>query len=410
MQIERLVCAEWGWAEYREAADCLLFERPRSGAGCAAMLAEFSRLYPQSVFLPVNRGRLALASALRVLARTRSGKTEVIYPAYICASVIAAIERAGLVPVPADIGPDLNIDVAQAARVVGSNTLAIIAAHVYGCPTAVGEFEKLCRSRDIFLVDDAACLVGVAGDDGRMLGSFGAAGIVSFTASKSIVSGGFNAGGLLLVNDPELVPAMRREWEALPEPRFQISDLLLFLRDQQLETYSRSAVYYWSALRRRLSRHYDGRHICPPARMADFSARLALRQLASLDRRIAGRVRVAEAFARRVAAMPGIGFPQYRPGRYLTRIVLQLPTGSDLAAVQAGLRQHGIETRRGYELDLRYGNAFARALAVAPLLIELPSHSRMAEAAIDRICAALGEVVGGAAFAPCPMRQSAIAG
>jgi hypothetical protein len=34
----------------------------------------------------------------------------------------------------------------------------------------------------------------------------------------------------------------------------------------------------------------------------------------------------------------------------------------------------------------------------------------MAEAAIDRICAALGEVVGGAAFAPCPMRQSAIAG
>jgi dTDP-4-amino-4,6-dideoxygalactose transaminase len=405
--MQRLVCAEWGWAEYRDAAACLAGGRQNSGGAVAALLDAFASLYPGSVPLPVNRGRVALTLALRAFARLKPGKTEVVYPAYICASVIAAIEAAGLVPVPADIGPDLNMGVAQAARAVGENTLAIVAVHIYGCPAPVAEFQEFCRARRLFLIDDAACLVGVEGESGRMLGAFGDAGVVSFTASKSIVAGGFNAGGLLLVNNPELEPALRREWAALPAPRFRLSDFLLFLRDQQLETYSRAVCYYWSAARRRLSRRYDGRHDCPPSRIANISALLATTQLGSLDRRVAGRIRIAEEFHRALAAVPEIGFPQYRAGRYLTRIVLQLPPGAGLGRVRAGLRRQGIETRRGYGLDLRHGKAFPRALALAPQLIEVPSHSRMDRAVIERICAALGKSAGATAVTAGQSRQPA---
>lgn len=407
--MQRIAGGEWGLSEYRDAVLCLLRRQRDAGPAMASMLERLSRLHPHSLLLPVNRGRWALANALSGLARMRPGKTEVVYPAYICASVIEAIEATGLVPVPADIGPDLNVGVAQAAAAIGDRTLAVIAVHIYGCPAPVAELEKFCRDRGIFLIDDAACLVGVAADEGRMLGGFGDAGVISFTASKSIVAGGFNAGGLLLVNNPELLPAIRQAWETLPAARFRISDLLLFLRDEQFGLYRRMPIYYWSALRRRLFAQCEGRHSCPPARMANISAQLALRQIDSLDRRIAGRIKVAETFHRSLSAMPGIGFPQYQRGRYLTRIMLQLPEGSDLAAVRGGLRRRGIETRRGYDLDLRYGDCCPRARAVAPLLVEVPSHSQMEDAAIERICEALSEVVGGAGRSHGRMQQSAAA-
>lgn len=397
--MQRLVCAEWGWAEYHDAMACLTRAHRDADAALEELLDAWAGFYPGVVPLPVNRGRFALSLALRAFARLAPQKTEVVHPAYICASVIEAIEQAALVPVPADIGPDLNMGVAEAARLVGDNTLAVVAVHVYGCPAPVAELEEFCRARGVFLIDDAACLGGIAAEDGRMLGAFGDAGVISFTASKSIVTGGFNAGGLLLANSPELAPALRREWEALPPPRFRLGDFLLFLRDQQLEPYTRTATYYWSVLRRRLSSRYDGRPACPPARMSEISARVAMRQLASLPSRIAGRIRVADSFRHCLAGVPEITFPQYAPERYLTRIVLQLPAGSIGAVVRAALRRRGIETRRGYDLDLRFGNAFPRALAVAPLLIEVPSHSRMEEAAVERICAALGESLGTAAAA-----------
>lgn len=406
--MQRLAYAEWSWAEYRDAAACLL-RRQNTGAVLPDMLDSWRSIYPGAALLPVNRGRVALRLALQGFARLAPGKTEVVYPAYICASVIRAIERAGLVPVPADIGPDLNMGVSEAARVVGANTLAVIAVHLYGCPAPISAFADFCRARGVFLVDDAASLGGVADDEGRMLGAFGDAGVISFTASKSIVTGSFNAGGLLIVNNPALTSALQREWEALPAARFRVSDFLLFLRDQQLETYTRAAAYYWSAMRRRMFVSHDGGHACPPARMAEISARLALRQLSSLPRRIAGRIQVVEGFHRSLAAISGIGFPQYRRGRYLTRIMLRLPAESDVASVRDALRRRGIETRRGYAIDLRYGRGFPRALALAPRLVEVPSHSRMEEPAIARICTTLSDIVGAAHAAPHRLPQSATA-
>lgn len=388
--MHRIVYAEWGKAEYRAALDCLLRGRANIGDATAALTSRLAALYSDSAVLPVNRGRLALRLALQAFSRLQPHKTEVVYPAYICASVIEAIVAAGLVPVPADIGPDLNMGVAEAERAIGPRTLALVAVHLYGSPAPIAEIEQLTRSRGIFLIDDAAA-AGVAADNGRMLGGFGDAGVLSFTSSKSVVAGGFNAGGILLVSNPDLAPAMRREWEQLPGADYTLADFLRFLRDQQLEPYTEKAAYYWNAALRRLGHGSKRRAGAQATHMPNLSAAVALHQLASLPRRIAGRIHVADTFARHLQGLPAVAFPQYRQGRYLTRIMLQLPEGADRARLRRALAQRGVATRRGYSLDLSYGSNFPLTLALAPQLLELPSHSRLDEAVIIEICAALRE-------------------
>jgi perosamine synthetase len=391
--VHRIVYAEWGAAEYRTALGCLLRGRANIGDATAELTSRLEALYPGSTVLPVNRGRFALRLALQAFSRLRPDKTEVVYPAYICASVIDAIVASGLVPVPADVGSDLNMGVAQAERAIGPRTLAIVAVHLYGLPAPIAEIEQMTRSRGIFLIDDAAAVAGVATDNGRMLGGFGDAGVLSFTSSKSIVAGGFSAGGVLLVNNPDLAPAMRRQWQALPGPHYTPADFLRFLRDQQFEPYTEQAAYYWSAALRRLGLGSARPCGVPATRMPNLSASVALHQLASLPQRIAGRIRVAEAFARHLQNVPAVAFPQYRKGRYLTRIVVRLPDGANRAQLRRALAQRGVATRRGYSLDQRYGSDFPMTLALSPRLLELPSHSRLDEAAIIEICTALRESV-----------------
>lgn len=391
--MQQIVYAEWGWPEYGTVLACFARGRKDRGDKLGEMLAKFKEFFPEATVLPVNRGRVALKLALRVFAALEPRKTQVVYPAYICSSVIKTIEEAGLAPVPADIGPDLNLCVGSVERVVTDKTLAVVAVHMYGCPAPVAALEQFCRERGIFLVDDAATLAGIIGDRGCMLGGFGDAGLISFTASKSIVAGGFNAGGLLLVNNPALVAPMRREWAALPEPRFGFGDFLTFLADQQFEPYARGAAYYYGAARRRLFGCSDGGRVCPPRRMANINAAVITHQLRTLRQRIIGRIRIAESFGRRIATIPGLSFPQYKLSRYLTRIVLLLPEEAETSSIRAALLRRGIATRGGYELDFSHGSTFPAAAQIAPRLLEVPSHSRLAEREIEQICTALRAVV-----------------
>ena len=386
--MQEIVCAEWTWREYRDVLHCFLHGNRDAGRHIGEMLAIFSELFPKSTLFPVNRGRVALGLALRAFAKLEPRKRQVIYPAYICESVPEAIEGAGLAAVPADVGVDLNLGPEHLEATVGRDTLAVIAVHAYGCPASITELERFCRQRAIFLIDDAANVVGVHSENGRMLGGFGDAGVISFTASKSVVAGGYNAGGLLLVNNPEIIDTARREWETLPEPSYGIADFLLFLRDLQFERYTRYATYYYSALNRRVFGKVAS-HPWSPARMPNISAATAIRQLQSLPGRIAGRVRVAALFERHLASLPGVLFPQYAPDRYLTRILVLLPEHVDREAVRSSLRRRGFGTRRGYSVKLRKGPDSLAISAIAPRLLELPSHSRMTDSAVATICAAL---------------------
>src|SRR5690349_15266500 len=108
--MHRLATAEWGWPEYRAMARALAAPNRRDALERLEPL--IGAFFPQPPLLLVNRPRFGLELALRVFTDRRRARSEVIIPAYICASVPATIERCGLTPVPVDIHDELNIDLA----------------------------------------------------------------------------------------------------------------------------------------------------------------------------------------------------------------------------------------------------------------------------------------------------------
>ncbi len=73
---------------------------------------------------------------------------------------------------------------------------AIIVNHSYGFPAKILEIRQICREYGIFLLEDAAGAMGTM-IQGKMAGTFGDAGVISFNLNKIITGGG---GGALLLN------------------------------------------------------------------------------------------------------------------------------------------------------------------------------------------------------------------
>jgi dTDP-4-amino-4,6-dideoxygalactose transaminase len=152
--------------------------------------------------------------ALRAMASLAPrGTRHVVVPAYTCYSVPAAIERAGLIPVPCDINPStLSPDLGSLERACSRPVLAIVTANLFGIPNELTEIEKFARSRGIFMLDDAAQALGAC-LDGRPVGGFGDIGLFSFDRGKNIST---MQGGALVGRAGKIASAVEEEWRRLP--------------------------------------------------------------------------------------------------------------------------------------------------------------------------------------------------
>jgi dTDP-4-amino-4,6-dideoxygalactose transaminase len=378
--------AEWGRFEYwrpflLSAADASLAEQ-----SIAALVERFGALFSGRQILPVNYGRTALDVALRTFRSQRPDRDEVIIPSYVCPAVVEKINALGLTPIPVEIGDDLNLDADAVEDAVSPRTLAVVAVHMYANPAPIERLEALCGSREIFLIDDAAQVVGVT-VGGRQLGTFGDAGLVSFSQSKTIVAGCENAGGLLIVNNKCLGAQMRDLWQSLPAGRFSLLDHLYFIFQYQFARYSESLAY---RINEALEKSGVWTHPAPdiaPRKISGPSAALALRQLARLNTLLDGKRRVLEAYHRRLDESGAIRIPQYAHERYLSRVLLLLPEGTGAAMLRPLLANAGVQTRLGYPVYAHPSKGVpARAAALQPRLFEAPYRSTMSGSAINVTC------------------------
>ena len=382
-----IIVAEWDSGERQAFVKAFFTGSQSKGAHLDNLKRELSARYGGRPALLFNRARFGIDLALRRFCERQPDRNEVIFPGYICPSVPEAIERCGLKPIAADVRDDLNIDPAEISRRLNARTLAVIAAHMYGCPAPIADIEALCRDAGVFLIDDAAQVAGVT-VDGRLFGTFGDCGLLSFSQSKTIVAGDRNAGGVLLVNNPDFEAPFERSWAELPDGRFRLRDTPWFFLDGALNANRASFAYYASAVRRRLTGIEPAPMPVVACKMANLSAGIALRQIASLSQRVAGRTRVVAEFAARLVGDGRIGMPQFAAGRYLTRVLIRPPDSVDIAAYRARLGQAGIATRAAYPpIAARIGRV-PRATEYAARLVEIPSHSRMDPGIIVEICAA----------------------
>lgn len=384
MKRYRIRYADWSAAEYVAALGCVLGGRVARGPNPERLAAHFAQLYAPSRAHPVNYAHAALAIALDLFQARRPGRTEVVVPAYICPSVVQAIEAAGLTAIPAAIGADLNMTPAGLQAALGADTLAVVAPHMFGCPCAIVDIERICREAGVFLVDDAAQVVGESAA-GRLLGTYGDVGLVSFAQSKAVVTGVRGSGGVLLVNNRELDEDARAACERLPAPSGRVGALLHFLWHYQWLPVTGHSGYYLSRIAARFG--LRARSHAGAARISNLDAGIALAQLARLGQLRAAKIAAAQAYQAALATIPGVAFPQYAPGRYLSRVMVSLPPQVDLETLRRDLARRGVDTRLGYLQPVRPDGP--DQAAPARRLLGLPFGAHLSCSQINNICSIL---------------------
>ena len=157
--------------------------------------------------IAVNNGTIALTVAAMALGLKQGD--EVIVPNYTMIATPNSLKLIGVQPVFVDVEPTtLCLDYAGVINAITDKTKAIILVSANGRypETGIQKFEKLCRDRNLLLIEDAAQALGSYFPDGRHIGSAGAIGTFSFSAPKIISTG---QGGALITNDDELAKKIR---------------------------------------------------------------------------------------------------------------------------------------------------------------------------------------------------------
>jgi len=280
-------------------------------------------------------------------------------------------------PVFVDIDAQtLNMDpdalartVAELARGREGRPKAIIPVHVFGQPADMDPILAVAREHGLAVIEDACEAIG-ATYKGRAAGTLGDAGVFAFYPNKMMTTG---EGGMLVTAD--------HEWDAL----------FRSLRNQ-----GRDVFDGWLA-HSRLGYNY---------RLDELSAALGAVQLARLDELLAKRARVAGWYDERLEHVEGLTLPRLAPST--TRMswfvyVVRLSAGGVRDRIIGELEQRGIPARPYFppihlqpfyraEFGFRHGD-FPEAEAAGETCLALPFSSVMREEQVDRVCAALSEIL-----------------
>src|SRR5215471_16528455 len=81
---------------------------------------------------------------------------EIIVPAYLWVSVVAAVVNLGAIPVLADIDDTFGIDREDLLRRITPRSRGIIAVHMSGAPIDIAPITRIARERGLFLLEDCA--------------------------------------------------------------------------------------------------------------------------------------------------------------------------------------------------------------------------------------------------------------
>jgi dTDP-4-amino-4,6-dideoxygalactose transaminase len=160
--------------------------------------AEFAQDLGVKHALAVSSGTGALHTAFSALG-IGPGQ-EVIVPAYMWVSVLAAVVNHGAIPVLADIDETFCLDPKDVERRITSRTAGIVIVHMSGAPGDAAAIRAVADKHKLWLLEDCAQCNG-GSIHGRRVGTFGEMAVFSFQQNKTISSG---EGGCVTTNDDRL--------------------------------------------------------------------------------------------------------------------------------------------------------------------------------------------------------------
>ena len=261
---------------------------------------------------------------LALCSLIRPGQKVVLSP-YTYYDVVNMVLCAGGRPVFADVEPQsCNISADEVAGLIDSETGAVIATHLYGQVCDIEHIAEICKAAGIALIEDAAQGFGSRAN-GKHAGTFGDVGIFSFHRVKNVNT---FYGGMAITNNPDLHDSMavmmekfsyespgvllRRAAYSLAAdvmtapPVFQLLTARLFQLDYRLDLNAVSKLVQvaepemYSEFPKRYER-----------RMTPLQARMAMRQIANVDRLSQIRIEHARQYRRGLEKLSGIMLPPW---------------------------------------------------------------------------------------------------
>lgn len=313
-----------------------------------------------------NNGTTALHLAL--VAMGIGPGDEVIIPSLTYIASANAVTYCGGTVVLVDNDPNtFNVDPALIEAKITPRTRAIMPVHLYGQVADMDPILAIAKKHGLMVIEDAAEAVG-ATYKGKMSGALGDCATFSFFGNKIITTG---EGGMITTNDDELAKTMR------------------LYRSQGMDPNRR----YWFPV---VGFNY---------RMTNIQAAIGLAQLERVEHHLAARERVAAWYDAKLARL---GNRVVKPhvadtGRhvfwmYTVRLGEGLATSRD--QVIKDLDALGIESRPVFHpmhVMPPYAHLATEDLKMAEACgadgLNLPTHAGLTEADIDRVVAALDQVL-----------------
>ena len=246
---------------------------------------------------------------------------EVICQSWTFAASVNPVVYQGATPVLVDseldtwnLSPELLEEaIRDRIRVTGRKPKAIVVVHLYGMPAKMNEISEIAARYEIPILEDAAEAMG-SRYNGRLCGTFGDYGVLSFNGNKMITTSG---GGALICPS---------------------------------EAMNKQALFYATQAREPFP-HYQHEHIGYNYRMSNISAGIGLGQMSILDRHIDHHRRLAKLYAELFSDVNGIDVhlnpsSRYDSNYWLSTIVIDnVKTGTDCDTVRQHLESCNIESR-----------------------------------------------------------------
>jgi len=307
-----------------------------------------------------SSGTTALMVAVEA-AGIAPGARVITSPFSFGATANALLHR-GVRPVFADIDPrtyNLDPDAVEEAVRNTPGVQALLPVHLYGLPCRMDALGRIAKAHGLTIIEDAAQAHGAA-FRGRRVGTFGAAAMFSFYATKNLTTG---EGGMLTTDDAAVADRAR---------------LLVDCGTRERYVYEALGYNY---------------------RMNEIQGAIGATQLPLLEGRNARRRAHA---ARLSAALQGLGWlaPPYEPPGCLHvyhQYTIRVPRVRD--RLIRHLESQGIGTRVYYPVPIHRSPLYERegygavrcpeAERAAAEVVSIPVHPALDDAAVDRVIRAI---------------------
>jgi dTDP-4-amino-4,6-dideoxygalactose transaminase len=335
--------------------------------------------------------RAAIAQVLSFLPHK-----EVVLPAYTCPVVKTAIQIAGRPIVYVDVAKNginaTSVEFTEQAK----PGRVLIPTHIFGVPTDIEAICDLARAQDCVTIEDAAAAFG-ARRDGRMLGTYGDVGVISFERSKRLPA--FRGAAIIINNEKLIDPAK------FPSSRLVETKRRMPIRELVFAMFYGAATSPWIYGRATLPfilRRYRSLENSPvpdgleaeknsPFYVRDFHAYQAALILAMLKRFDHVRARIADLVSTYRQSLAGSGVMTFVPPKCDDAGLLRFPVafpGRERSEMLRLSLNRGLFLETNYERPLPEEQDWARfpnAAWAARNLVLLPLYARLSPDEAERI-------------------------